>query len=175
MATSSLHDPEILDKLSALKPVSIQASVYRAVFQGRDPTVGSLAGGRWSPPQLFEALYTSLSAEGAIAEVLFHLERQPIFPTKPVELHTLSIATASTIDLSTDEACNALGLDKRALTSMDYTLCQDVGHAVEFLGFDSLQVRSARHKSDNMVIIVGHLGAVIESVFRQDVDWSKYR
>jgi len=175
MATSSLHDPEILDKLSAIKAVSIQVSVYRAVFQGRDPTVGSLAGGRWSPPQTFEALYTSLSAAGAIAEVQFHLERQAIFPAMPVELHTLSIVTASTIDLSTDEACNALGLDKRALTSIDYTLCQDIGHAAEFLGFDSLQVRSARHKSDNMVIIVGHLGAAIESVFRQDVDWSKYR
>lgn len=175
MASSSVHDPRILDTLSAIDPVSLETQVYRVVFQGRDPTVGSLAGGRWSPPQTFEALYTSLDAECAIAEVLFHLNRQSIFPEHPVELHTLDIVTQRTIDISTDEASNALGLDKRALTSLDFAPCQDIGHAAEFLGFDSLRVRSARCGSDNIVIIVGHLTATIEPTSYEMVDWSKYR
>lgn len=175
MAHSSVHDPGILDALSAIEPVSLEATVYRAVFQGRDPTVGSLAGGRWSPPQTFEALYTSLDAECAIAEVRYHLERQPIFPTRPVELHTLSVVTERTLDVSTDKACQTLGLDEAALTSLDYAACQEVGHAAEFLGFDSLKARSARCDYDNMVIIVCHLTNVIESTSCEVVDWSRHR
>ncbi len=155
--------------------MSLETSAYRVVFQGRDPTVGSLAGGRWSPPQTFEALYTSLDAECAIAEVLFHLERQPIFPTRTVEIHTLGIVTERTIDISTESACDALNLDDSALISLDYRVCQDVGHAAEFLGFDSLRVRSARCDSDNIVIIVGHLTKAIEPISCEDVDWSAYR
>jgi RES domain-containing protein len=172
---SSVHDPRILDALSAIEPVSFEATVYRAVFQGRDPTVGSLAGGRWSPPQTFEALYTSLDAECAIAEVRYHLERQPTFPSRPVELHALNVVTERTIDISTEEACRALGLDEAALGSLDYTACQEVGHAAEFLGFDSFKVRSARCDSDNMVIIVCHLTNAIEPASWEVVDWSKYR
>lgn len=175
MASSSVHDPKILDALSAMTPTPLGTTVFRAVFQGRDPTVGSLAGGRWSPPQTFEALYTSLNADGAIAEVSFHLERQSIFPTKPVELHTLGITTERTVDLSTDEACQTLGLDDHALTSLDYRQCQDIGHAAEFLGFDSLRVRSARFDSDNVVVVVGHLKRPIERVSQRPVDWSQYR
>ncbi len=175
MVRSAVHDPRILDALSAIEQVSLEATVYRAVFQGRDPTVGSLAGGRWSPPQTFEALYTSLDAECAIAEVRYHLERQPIFPGRPVELHTLSVVTERTIDISTGKACRALRLDEAALTSLDYTACQEVGHAAEFLGFDSLKVRSARCDSDNMVIIVCHLTNAIEPASCEVVDWSRYR
>lgn len=175
MASSSLvHDPKILDVLSTLDTVSIDARVYRAVFQGHDPTVGSLAGGRWSPPQTFEALYTSLKSDCAVAEVLFHLKRQPIFPSRAVEVHTLGVITRNTIDISTDSAIKALGLDEKALTLLDYTRCQDIGHAAEFLGFDSLRVRSARCDADNMVIIVGHLATAIEPVSFVVVDWSKY-
>ena len=175
MGSSSVHDTRILDVLSAIEPVPLETSVYRVVFEGRDPTVGSLAGGRWSPPQTFEALYTSLSSECAIAEVQFHLERQPIFPSRPVELHTLGIVTERTIDISTDAARKALGLDKGKLTSLEYAACQDVGHAAEFLGFDSLKVRSARCASDNLVIVVGHLTNEIKPISCEPVDWSKYR
>lgn len=129
MASSLVHDPRILDTLSAID----------------------------------------------IAEVLFHLNRQPIFPTHPVELHTLDIVTLRTIDISTDGARKALGLDGHALTSLDYAPCQDIGHAAEFLGFDSLRVRSARCGSDNIVIIVGHLTTAIKSISCEIVDWSKYR
>lgn len=175
MARQTVHDPKILDVLSALEPVSIEASVYRAVFKGRDPTVGSLAGGRWSPPEVFEALYTSLDAECAIAEVQFHLERQPIFPVRPVELHTLDVVTERTVDISEPATCATLGLDETAVTSLNYTACQDVGHAAEFLGFDSIIVRSARHEANNMMIIVGHLARPITLVESELVDWSKYR
>ena len=175
MASSSVHDPKILDTLSAIEPFPLDATVYRVTFQGRDPTVGSLAGGRWSPPETYEALYTSLDAECAIAEVQFHLERQPIFPSQPVELHALKIATKRTIDISSIATCEALGLNEATLTSLDYTACQDVGHAAEFLGFDSLKVRSVRCEADNMVIIVGHLTESIERVTSDLVDWTNHR
>ncbi|NJN48370.1 MAG: RES family NAD+ phosphorylase [Candidatus Competibacteraceae bacterium] len=173
MASSLVHDPKILDVLSTLDVASLETQVYRAVFQGRDPTVGSLAGGRWSPPQTFEALYTSFEPQCAIAEVHFHLNRQPVFPSRPVELHTLGIVTQRTIDVSTDKAMNALGLNEKVLTSLDYTPCQDIGHAAEFLGFDSLCVRSARCSANNMVIIVGHLASVIEPKSFRVIDWSE--
>ena len=175
MGSASVHDPEILDVLSAIEATRFDGSVYRAVFRGRDPTVGGLAGGRWSPPQTFETLYTSFKADCAIAEVQYHLERQPIFPSVPVEVHELAVATSKTIDISTKAACDALGLDDRALSSLDYSRCQAIGHAIEFLGFDSFVVKSARCESENLIIIVGNLVADIVSLSFEVVDWSKYR
>lgn len=175
MGSASVHDPKILDALCAIESTRFEGAVYRAVFQGRDPTAGSFAGGRWSPPQTFETLYTSFSSECAIAEVQFHLERQPIFSSVPVEVHELAIATSKTIDISSDEACDALELDDHALASLEYSRCQEIGHAIEFLGFDSFIVKSARCRSENLVIILGNLLAKIDSVSFEVVDWSKYR
>jgi len=175
MGSASVHDPEILDVLSAIEATRYEGSVFRAVFQGRDPTVGSLAGGRWSPPQTFETLYTSFKADCAIAEVQFHLERQPIFPSVPVEVHELAVATTKTIDISTTGACDALGLDDRTLASLDYSRCQEIGYAIEFLGFDSFVVKSARCEFENLIIIVDNLVAAITSLSSEVVNWSNYR
>jgi len=173
MASSSVHDPSILDVLSAGESISLDTELYRVVFEGIDPTVGSLSGGRWAPPQTYEVLYTSTSANCALAEVYFHLRRQPIFPRRKVEIHTLQVTTTNSIDLSDATICAQLGLDNEALTSLDYEKCRDVGHAAEFLGFDALLVKSARFDAENVVILLGnHKGDMITKECRE-VDWSK--
>ncbi len=173
MASSSVHDPAILDVLSAIDPTSLDSKLYRAVFAGVDPTVGSLAGGRWAPPQAYEVLYASTNEACSIAEVYFHLRRQPIFPRRTVELHTLKVKTSNTIDISNPVTCKKLGLDGDAMLSLDYTRCRDVGHAAEFLGYDALIVRSARYDASNVVLILGNHNGGIESIGNRPIDWSK--
>lgn len=175
MASSFVHNPKTLDVLSALDPFSFESQVYRVVFEGRDPTIGSLAGGRWAPPDEFETLYTSVDADCAIAEVLFHLERQPLFPATPVELHTLEVHTTRTIDITSDNTWEALELDSETLTALNCEHCQHIGHAAQFLGFDAIQVRSARHPSNNLVVFVGHVTEPILSKTHVVIDWSEYR
>jgi RES domain len=59
----------------------------------RDPLVGNDAGGRWHPANSFEALYTSLEADGSLAEMYYHLSRAPVFASSHMRLHRLRVQT----------------------------------------------------------------------------------
>lgn len=173
MASSSVHDPIILDVLSAVGSSSLDTEVYRAVFRDRDPVVGSLAGGRWAPPQTYEVLYTSTEESGAIAEVYFHLRRQPIFPQRKVDVHRLHISTDNALDLCDRDLLDQLGLDEDTMTALDYEMCRDIGHAAEFLGFDALIVPSGRHDAANVVILLSNYRGEIQHRSQREVDWKR--
>src|SRR5271167_4129987 len=104
------RDPALLDALDAFDRVSYHGKTWRVVREGRDPLQGSASGGRWDPT-LFDVLYTSLNADGAVAEVHFHLSRQPVFPSKiSYGLHRLRVSTAKTLKLPDLSAMVPLGV-----------------------------------------------------------------
>src|SRR5271163_5222776 len=105
------RDPALLDALDAFDRVRYAGDTWRVVRRGRDPLQGSASGGRWDPT-LFDVLYTSLNPDGAIAEVHFHLSRQPVFPSKiKYELYRIRTTTAKTLILPDLEAMVSLGGD----------------------------------------------------------------
>src|SRR6202140_3867195 len=132
------RDPALLDALDAFDRVRYTGDTWRVVRHGRDPLQGNASGGRWDPT-LFDVLYTSLAPDGAVAEVHFHLSRQPVFPSKiRYGLHRIRVRTAKTLRLPTLDAMVALGVDPPRYREILYEPTQTIGDAAYFLGFHSI-------------------------------------
>src|SRR6202035_5359961 len=113
---------------------------------------GSASGGRWDPT-LFDVLYTSLAPEGAVAEVHFHLSRQPVFPSKiKYGLHRIRVRTGKILRLPDLGAMIPLGVDTARYREILYEPTQAIGDAAYFLGFDSIIAPNARWPSDNLIL-----------------------
>lgn len=170
------RDLQLLDALDALAPVLFEGPVWRIVRQGRDPAQGYPAGGRWDPGQ-FEVLYTALAREGAMAEIHFHLSRQPVFPSRLVSiLHRLSARTKRSLKLADMAALEPLGIDTARFGELDYRRSQEIGDAAFFLGFDGMIVPSARWACQNLVLFTERLEEATVSVETSDVvDWLAWR
>jgi hypothetical protein len=86
-----VHDPDLLDALEAMEPQAFDGVAWRVTWAARDPLAGGTGGGRWHPPNDFEALYTSLAEDGALAEIYHHLSRAPVFSSSHVTLNKLQV------------------------------------------------------------------------------------
>src|SRR5260370_23435585 len=105
------RDPALLDAPDAFDRASYAGETWRVVRDGRDPLQGSASGGRWDPT-LFDVLYSFLDADGAVAEVHFHLSHQPVFPSKlSYGLHRIRVKTEKTLRLPDLDAMVPLGVD----------------------------------------------------------------
>ena len=69
------HDPELLEILSGFAPEKFSGECFRATPASLDPLAPSTRGGRWIPQDDAAVLYTSLSPEGALAEIAFYWSR----------------------------------------------------------------------------------------------------
>jgi RES domain-containing protein len=170
------RDLELLDALDAHQGVSFEGDVWRIVREQRDVLQGYPSGGRWDPGS-FDVLYASLERDGALAEVHFHLSRQPVFPSKLRSvLHRISVRTQRTLKLADLEAVAALGVSVENFGNLDYTRTQEIADAADFLGFDGLIAPSARWSCQNLVLFTDRFApgdlVVAESV---DVDWNDWR
>lgn len=172
-----VHDRELLDSLEALDPIAFNGKVWRATWATRDPLTGSRAEGRWHSAGTFEALYTSLDADGSRAETYFHLSRAPVTSSSNLRLHRLRVATLRTLDLGKIEILQNLGVDQTIYGSMDWLRCQEIGAAAYFLEFDSLLVPSARWECLNLILFLDRLNLnhalVVEET--SDVNWPAWR
>src|SRR5881392_1873693 len=136
MADRRPRDLELLDKLDALPRTPYEGIVWRIARDGRDSLQGYPAGARWDPGA-FDVIYTSLAREGSLAEIHFHLSRQPVFPSKLVSLlHRISIRTRRSLKLADLSQAEALGIDRARYHELSYERTQAIGDAAYFLGFD---------------------------------------
>ena len=174
---SRVHDRDLLDALEAIDSESFSATAWRTTWATRAPLVGSAAGGRWLPEDSFEALYTRLEADGALAEVYFHLSRAPVFSSAHVRLYRLRVQTQRILRLADFEALARLGVETVKYPSMDYARNQEIGAAAHFLEFDSLLVPSPRWLCLNLVLFLDRLdpdeSLAVEEI--QDVNWPAWK
>ena len=70
-----------------MAPRPFDGIVWRVTWASRDPLARGTGGGRWHPAHAFEALYTSLDENGAMAEIYFHLSKAPVFSSSHVTLN----------------------------------------------------------------------------------------
>jgi hypothetical protein len=170
------RDIELLDALDALDRVQFEGRVWRAAREGRDPLQGHPSAGRWDPGT-FDVLYTSMEAEGAVAEIHFHLSRQPVFPSMiRYGLHEIAVRTTKTLYFADLSALAPLGVEGARYREILYGRTQAIGDAADFLGFDGLIAPSARWPCRNLVIFTDRLGPPgLEVLSSFALDWPTWR
>jgi RES domain-containing protein len=170
------RDLALLDQVDALPRESFEGSVWRIVRQGRDPLQGYPAGARWDPGT-FDVIYTSLVREGSLAEIHFHLSRQPVFPSKLISvIHEIGVRTHRTLKLADLTAAQALGISSERFGDLEYERSRAIGDAAYFLGFDGMNVPSARWNCSNLIIFTDQLSPEDMTVKSFSVvDWSTWR
>jgi hypothetical protein len=170
------RDPALLDALDLFHKVPYTGETWLVVRAGRDPLQGGASGGRWDPT-LFDVLYTSLAADGAVAEVHFHLSRQPVFPSKiKFGLHRIRVRTAKTLRLRNLVAMTPLGVDTARYREILYAPTQAIGDAAYFLGFDSIIAPNARWSCNNLILFTDQIApANLRIVESSKINWTEWR
>lgn len=176
MTERRARDLALLDLLDAHEGVSFEGSVWRIVRAGRDPLQGFAAGARWDPGT-FDVLYTSLAREGALAEIHFHLTRQPVFPSRLRSvLHRLRVETRRTLRIADLAALEGLGVARESYPGLSYARCQEIGDAAQFLGFDGILAPSARWECHNLILFLDRIAPDAVRVEESEaVDWTAWR
>ena len=177
MSVDYLHDPDLLDALEAMEPRSFDGVVWRVTWAARDPLAGGTGGGRWHPPNAFEALYTSLNEHGAVAEIYHHLSQAPVFSSSHVKINELLVHTERTLAFDDILSLAALGVDEQAFRSGDTTRTREIGAAARFLDLDGLIVPSARWPCANLVLFLDRLPDLerLKVVGGRDINWPAWR
>lgn len=179
------RDNHLLDAVEALPREAWSGPVWRVVREGRDPTQCSAVGGRWDD-RSFEVLYTSTHADGARAEMFFHLSRgQPVIPSQVrYGLHELRVVLDACVSIASLEVLAGLGLKTSGFgqlsyseRQLEYPRTQEVAEAAHFHGRDGLFVPSARSAHPNLVVFCGVAGPAAVEIERDHgtVDWNSWR
>lgn len=174
------HDDRLLDQLGAIEARPYEGSMWRVARTGRSPIDGSRGAGRWNTASM-SVLYGAQEADGAIAEVHFHLSRgQPVFPSRlRHDLHELRIRTTRTLFLPDMASLTRLGVEEDQYQEILYARTQEIAAAAAFLGFDGIIAPSARWSCLNIILFLDTPDAVaddeIEEVNAQAIDWPTWR
>jgi hypothetical protein len=166
-----VHDRRILDALEAVDPEPFNSAVWRITRKGRDALRGSTAPGRWTPTGGFEALYTSLERDGALAEIGYRLSLEPVWPSRlEHELHLIEVEIERTLRFTNLKSLEPLGVEIARYHTFEYQTTQAIASAAYFLEFDGIIVPSARFDCPNLVIFTERpTGLVLRE--SRPVDW----
>lgn len=179
------RDSQLLDAVEAAPYGPLNRIAWRVVRDLRDPTSCSANGGRWDDGT-FDVLYTSTMADGALAEMHFHLGRgQPVFPSRVTyRLFELDVTLDCCVTIADMDALAAFGVRTATFGRLsyeerqaEYPRTQDIGEASHFHGRDGLLVPSARSVNLNLVVLCDRAGPAAVDVVRDHgiIDWSKWR
>lgn len=176
--SARIHDRELLDRLEALPAAPFSGTAWRVARRGRDPLLGAAAGGRWSPADAGQVLYTSLEKEGALAEIHFRLSLEPVLPSRfELELHQLEIDLRQVVQISGMGELERLGVDARRYGTTQYERTHAVSAAAQFMEYEGMLVPSARSSTLNLVIFLDQLAAdsTLSLLHSSAIDWSTFR
>jgi hypothetical protein len=167
-----IHDPALLQRLSAFEPERFNGEVFRGTRKSLDPLASSTSGGRWAPKGLVPVLYTSLLREGALAEITYHWSQLTPSPSRPAVLHRLGVVAARKLRLLRADL-EELDVKVEQYESVNYHRTQEIGAAVAFLGCDGLIVPCARWDCENLVLFTDNhaLENRLELLSSEEIDW----
>ena len=146
-------DQQLLEKLAGLPPKPWTGNVYRCMLAGASADCENIRGARWNP-QNISAIYTSLSMEGAIAEIEYRLSLEPPIKRKVIRkaVYTIRVELEKTVDICTNDLWQQFGITSMMLAGFDHSMCQKIGAQADWLELEGILVPSARHKNGNLVI-----------------------
>ena len=177
MASDRIHDPELLDALDAIDPQPISTTAHRVTWSSRDPLAGGTGGGRWHPPNSFEALYTSLEEDGALAEIYHHLSKAPVKSSSSMKVHALTISVEHALIFPNLDSLGDLGVTKDAFLKGEYERTRDIGAAARFLDIEAIIVPSRRWSCSNMVLFLDRIKEreLLRVTDTSEVNWPAWR
>jgi hypothetical protein len=175
------RDSVLIDAIESLAGKPYRGRIWRVVREGKHVLTPSAAGGRWDDGT-FDVLYTSEVADGAAAEMYFHLSRgQPVLPSKVAyHLYEIQVRTERALHLKDLDAIAQLGVDTTRYGALsyndrhqEYPRTQEVGEAAHFIGFDALVVPNARWQAMNVVVFHDRLSPETSEVVKDHgpIDW----
>jgi hypothetical protein len=159
--------------MAPLSAKAIGGEVYRATRLSLNALAPSATGGRWMVPGEAATLYTSMEADGALAEIAFHWGLMTPVPSKPAMLHKIRLGTKKSLRLARADLI-ALGVDWNSYGTLGYKRTQIIGAAVARLKCDGLIAPSARWPCENvMVFLTNQTGEeeIAQVVESKEVDW----
>jgi hypothetical protein len=169
------RDPDLLDALDARPRSLFEGIVWRVARKGRDPLEPSYGNGRWDL-RAFDVLYTSLEADGAIAEIDYHLSLQPVFPSRlQSTLHQIIVRASSIMRFDSLPDLEQFGVNVARYADPLYDRIREIGDAVAFLGCDALIAPSARWDCLTLLCITDNLSEPLTAGASNEVDWTKWR
>lgn len=121
-------------------------------------------------------LYTSVMADGALAEIAYHWGQLNPLPSKPAIVHRIRLGTRKSLRLARAELV-ALGVDWKSYATLNYERTRAIGAAVAHLECDGLIAPSARWTCENvMVFLTNHTGEdeIATLLDSEEVDWRKW-
>jgi RES domain-containing protein len=180
-----IRDAALIDALESAPSTSFAGVVWRVVREGRDVLQGSAYGGRWDDGT-FDVLYTSERADGAIAEMYFHLSRgQPVIPSKVAyHLYELRVTLPRALEVADLAALSALGVDTSRYGRLsyleraeEYPRPQEIAETAHFVGFDGLVVPNARFDCRNVVLFCDRIPPEAADVVEDHgaISWADWR
>jgi hypothetical protein len=166
----------LLDALDSIQGEKFEGEVWRVTWAGRDPLAGSSSGGRWSPDNAFEVLYTSLKRDGALAEIYFHLSRAPVFSSSHMLINRIAVSLSNVLRLSAEQL-QEIGVADPLATRIDYEKSQPIGSAAHLLEFDGLIVPSARWDRSNLILFPEKIASdeQLKFIEANDINWPAWR
>ena len=181
----SARDNSLLDALESLLPSPFEDTAWRVVRDGRDPMLCSAVGGRWDD-RTFDVLYTSTRADGAIAEMYFHVTRgQPVIPSLVhYRLYELRVSLSSCLRIYSLAELSSLGLQTASYGQLsyderehEYPRTQEIAEAAHFIGRDGMVVPSARSEWPNMIVFCDPAGPDSAQVVKDHglIEWNQWR
>jgi hypothetical protein len=184
-AAHRARDAALIDAVESIQGKLYRDKVWRVVRRGKDVLTPSAAGGRWDDGT-FEVLYTSLAADGAAAEMYFHLSRGlPVIPSKiTYHLYELRVRIDRGLHLQDVEAIKRLGVDTSRYGALSYSdrqqeypRTQEVGETAHFLGFDALIAPNARWQAMNAILFMDRLSPDAVEVVKDcgPINWSVWQ
>lgn len=179
------RDSALIDAIESIPHRPYHDKIWRVVRKGKDVLTPSAAGGRWDDGT-FEVLYTSLAANGAVAEMHFHIAKgQPVIPSKVTyHLYELRVRVKRSLHLPDIEAVARLGIDTSRYGALsyndrqqEYPRTQEVGETAHFVGFEALIAPNARWQAMNAILFIDRIPPDALEVVKDHgpIDWDVWR
>lgn len=136
----------------------------------------SRVGGRWNMPET-DALYTSLDANGAVAEIHFRWwQIEPVPPSRvQAKLHELAIEVNDVVRFDSIEELAPLGVVSNDYGTLNYDRTRAIGDVAQFLGVRAIIAPNARWPCLNLVLYELKDDDSLELRDAKAIDWDRWR
>lgn len=174
-----IYNQDLIDRIAELPITQFNGTVFRVTGKSGNPLHASTSGGRWAPVSTGEfsvpVLYTSVTRDGAIAEVVSYLTQLSPLPSKRLFVHQIHVSTQKVMTVTIDELAK-LGITSSAYAQRNYAGTQELGAILNFLEFDALISPSVRWDCQNLTIFGNNhsIDNDLEILETEEFDWRQW-